>query len=113
MQRVKAILIHNISNPEFQLETALAPLGLSMGYLRRIFRQQTGETPHEYLSRLRMAHARQLLAQDHSGGSVARVGVLCGFQDPYYFSRLFRRHMGMSPSQWRQRQAAAATAPRP
>lgn len=101
VERIKAILIHNLSNPEFELETALAPLGFSLGYLRRIFRRETEETPHEYLSRLRIAHARQLLAHDHSG-SIGRIGVLCGFEDPYYFSRLFRQHTGLSPSQWRQ-----------
>ncbi len=103
VERVKAVLIHNLSNPEFQLEQALAPLGLSMGYLRRIFKLQTGETPHEYLTRLRMAHAMQLLSHNRSGASVARVSALCGFQDPYYFSRLFRRHTGASPAHWRQR----------
>ncbi|MFV0401672.1 MAG: helix-turn-helix domain-containing protein [Oscillospiraceae bacterium] len=69
------------------------------GYLTKLFREATGETPVRYINRLRMDQAREkLVASSHSVGEVAaELGM-----DPVYFARLFRKHTGMSPSEYRR-----------
>ena len=66
--------------------------------LCREFKQLTGTTIMEYLNRYRCRQAASLL-QD--GLPAARAAEQCGFSDPAYFSRIFKRCMGVSPSQYK------------
>ena len=75
-----------------------AELGCSEGHLHRQFRRVTGKTPMEYLTDLRLSAAADLLS--HSTLSVKQAARLCGFTDPLYFSRVCRKRMGKSPTQW-------------
>ncbi|MBT3193269.1 MAG: helix-turn-helix transcriptional regulator [Verrucomicrobia bacterium] len=81
--------------------------GLSPEHFHRLFRAQFDTTPFEFLLRRRMAKARQRL----SGGaySVKEVAAQCGYDDPYYFSRVFRRHFHCTPRDVR----SGKTRPRP
>ena len=72
--------------------------GMSPSYLRRLFRQALGETPSEYKRRLRMAMAKDLLLGSQM--TVSQVAVLCGYEDLAYFSRVFRKTTGVSPSRF-------------
>jgi len=56
-------------------------------------------TPLQYLARMRMERAGQLLRESHR--TVAAVGRAVGFDDPFYFSRAFGKHFGHSPSEHR------------
>jgi AraC-like DNA-binding protein len=73
--------------------------GFSAQHLNRIFNKALGVTPLGYLSRLRMDVAGGLLKE--TGLSVKAVGERLTFDDPYYFSRVFRQHHGVSPAQYR------------
>ncbi|MBA3846873.1 MAG: helix-turn-helix domain-containing protein, partial [Planctomycetes bacterium] len=75
--------------------------GLSSSRLSHLFRAETGQTPMEYLEAQRIARARDLLT--HSAKPIAAIAAAVGFQDPLYFSRVFRRHASMSPRAWRKR----------
>lgn len=66
--------------------------------LCRVFRNDTGSTIGEYLTRVRIDAGKKLLA---TSLPVATVAKLAGFDDPYYFSRVFHRETGISPSQFR------------
>lgn len=81
--------------------TLLAQLEhLSPSRFRRLFREATGLSPLEYVSALRMNQACQLLARtDLSLGEVARA---VGYQDQFYFSRLFKERTGSPPSTYRK-----------
>ncbi|MEV8442166.1 AraC family transcriptional regulator [Actinosynnema sp. NPDC051121] len=69
-------------------------------FVRR-FSESVGETPLQYLIRLRVDAARyQLVADDEP---VSQVGRRCGFQSPEHFARVFRKWVGCSPSQYRKR----------
>jgi AraC-like DNA-binding protein len=75
-------------------------LGVTYHWLRRAFRQQVGMSLHEYHLQLRMHAAMRLLE-----GSEREVGDIAGelgFDDPYYFSRVFRKEVGASPQRWRR-----------
>ncbi len=88
---------------------ALARLvGLSPSHLSARFRTATGFSVLEYVKRLRMARARQLLiTTEHS---IAEIAAATGYRDPFYFSRQFREVSGQSPRQFRQ-SARAETGP--
>ena len=83
---------------DFPLEILPKLCGLSATYFRRLFRSVFHETPGEYRTRLRIARAGDLLLS--SLCSVEEVGILCGYDDSAYFSRMFRKTMGQSPSQF-------------
>lgn len=69
-------------------------------YFEQMFKQQTGIAPIRWLEANRMEAARQYLCV--SGQSVAEIAEAVGYGDPFYFSRLFRKHFEMSPSQYRK-----------
>lgn len=74
-------------------------LVLSKPYVTYLFNQETGFPPIEYFLRLKMQRASQLL--DLTGLSVKEVAAAVGISDPYYFSRLFKKIIGSSPSSYR------------
>lgn len=77
-------------------------IGMPVGVLRETVRRSTGHGPREYLTRSRLDAAKELLATTDL--PVAAVGRRVGFADPAYFTRVFVRHTGMSPSVFRDRQ---------
>ncbi|MBN1671808.1 MAG: helix-turn-helix domain-containing protein [Kiritimatiellae bacterium] len=74
--------------------------GISASRLGALFRAGVGCGPMKYLQDVRMALARRLLTDPYR--TVQEVARLCGFEDANYFSRLFRRRQGCSPSAYRQ-----------
>ena len=67
-------------------------------HLHRLFREETGLPPHEYLSRRRLQRACDLLA---AGASVTETAVAVGYSSPGYFATVFRRRFGITPSRYR------------
>jgi AraC-like DNA-binding protein len=76
-------------------------LGVSYSWLRRTFANHTGLSPHQYLLELRLVRARNLLSE--TALTVKEVGRRSGFEDEHYFSRLFRKKVGVTPGLWRSR----------
>jgi AraC-like DNA-binding protein len=77
-------------------------LGLSERYLTRCFHKEMGITPVEYLDRYRMKQAKKML---ESGESVTETALNIGFSSVSYFSRLFEKEVGESPSAYRRNQS--------
>jgi AraC family transcriptional regulator len=73
--------------------------GLSSGHLHRALRLTTGQTPLELITARRIARARERLAT--SAVPIAELSLDIGFASPAHFAKLFRRAMGVSPSQYR------------
>lgn len=81
-------------------EPAIAELcGMSQFRFSREFRATFGESFQEYLCKLRLTEARRLL--ENHVMSIADIGAAVGFDDPSYFARVFKRTMGLSPSDYR------------
>ncbi len=100
-------LVLNISNPDFDMARAIRHCGYCGDYVRRSFKKMTGQAPTAYLNTLRINQARRLLERaDAQQMSIRQIAVLCGFTDPYYFSVLFKKQAGCSPSAYAARQAA-------
>ncbi|HYR27509.1 MAG TPA: helix-turn-helix domain-containing protein [Thermoanaerobaculia bacterium] len=75
--------------------------GLSPFHLQRRFKAAIGETPKAYTARLRLERAAfRLLVHD---STVLDIALECGFQAPETFLRAFRRHFGLTPSDYRER----------
>ncbi len=75
---------------------------LSPNHLATVFRDYTGRSPIDYLIQLRLEEARQLLQLPER--TIAEITEHVGYDDPAYFSRLFRTHIGMSPAEFRRHQ---------
>ncbi len=72
-------------------------LRLHPGYLRRVFRLETGLSPRSYLVQLRVMRARQLLGK---GATIAEAVAAAGFSDQAHLTHAFRRTMGFAPRQF-------------
>lgn len=70
-------------------------------YFCRLFKQITGETAMEYINRLRLNKASQLLLE--SNLNITEIALACGFDDPNYFSRIFKKAKSISPSELRKK----------
>ncbi len=90
-----------------RIETYAALSGVSVTYFFRCFRKWAGCTPIEYRNTLRLSNAENLLrCTDIRIGEIAES---IGFDDPFYFCRLFTRRFGMSPQSYRKRFRESAT----
>lgn len=83
----------------FVAENVAAACGISAPHLRFLFQKWVGETPHQSHTRYRIEMAERLLASQEM--SVSEVGKQVGYQDPYYFSRVFKKLTGIQPSRYR------------
>jgi len=70
-------------------------------YLLRLFKGQYGMTVNEYVEGLRISKAKELLRFTDKG--IREIGILCGFEDSHYFSRVFVKVEGISPSEYREK----------
>ena len=86
---------------DWKLENLLGIAHMSRSNLMRLFRQATGQSPIEYLLRLRIQKAMGLLR--NSSLTITEIAVQVGFNDSNYFSRQFRQVVGDSPREFRQR----------
>ena len=81
-------------------ETLAAMDGLRPSRYHEVFRRVMGTTPAGYICGLRMAKARGLLLDPDL--AIGEIAALCGYDDPLYFSRVFRRECGVSPTEYRR-----------
>lgn len=86
------------SNPELSVESISSGLGYCPSYFRRIFLEEMGVSPKEYLVNLRINHAVALLESQYY--SVEKVAELSGYTSAKYFSTSFKRVTGKSPSSY-------------
>ncbi len=87
------------SDPEFNISQLADRTNLSLPYLSTVFKQVTGQTISSYLSQQRLLRAQELL-QDISI-PIKDVCTGCGYEDPHYFARSFKKQTGMTPSEYR------------
>ena len=73
--------------------------GMSPNYYGMLFNTRYSYTPINYFNRLKVQRACELLTT--TGMRIGEVGEMLGFPDPYYFSRLFKKVMGISPRDYR------------
>lgn len=94
--RMKETLYRNIQNSDFRLSDAVAESGFDKDHFRRTFKRETGKTPLEYLTDLRITRAKQLLER-RTDIAIKAVAESVGFADVLYFSVCFKKKVGVSP----------------
>lgn len=86
---------------DLSLDDVATEVGVSSGYLSRLFKQVTGESFKGYLTRNRMQEAKRLLSE--TTNRVYEIAELVGYNDQHYFSEVFRKETGLSPVEYRNR----------
>jgi two-component system, response regulator YesN len=94
--------LRNHFSQEISLNELALRFHVNQPYLARLFKRCEGLAPVRYLHDLRIAHARRLLSE-HPTMEIKQVGSLCGYPDQGYFSRIFKREVGVSPTEYRER----------
>ncbi len=94
----------NYADSDLSLQFLAEEWGYSPKYLSDCFKKRTGLGFSRYLKSLRIKHA--VFYMDQGVESVKNVALLCGFQDPLYFSKVFRDTVGLSPREYISRRQA-------
>lgn len=81
---------------DISLETISKNMFLSSIYISKMFKEETGESPINHLIRIRIRTAKTLL--ETTNFSIRTIATRVGYSDPFYFSKLFKKYYGMSPS---------------
>lgn len=87
-------------NEKISLDQVAENMYLSPFYISKIFKSETGDTPIRHLINIRLEKAKELLESGYEG-SIQEVAAMVGYDDAYHFSKLFKKHFGISPSQVR------------
>ncbi|HJZ39777.1 MAG TPA: AraC family transcriptional regulator [Bacteroidales bacterium] len=100
VNQIISFMLENIK-VKLRLKDLASEIGYSASYFSRIFLNRTGHSPIDYFIQLKIQRACSLL--DNSKWQISDVSRELGFDDQFYFSRTFRKVMGMSPSRYRKR----------
>ena len=88
-------------NSELSITKIAEKLGYNSKYLSHHFKEKMGVTYSEYLRSLRIKYAVSLF--EHGIDSVKNVALLSGFADPLYFSNVFKKCIGVSPTDYKNK----------
>jgi len=102
--KIASILQEYIANhytEDINMNLIARNMNYSSGYLTKIFFQQYGFTPMKYIISLRISKARNLLLSNPNL-TIKQVGEVVGYPEQGYFSRIFKKHVGMSPFEYRE-----------
>lgn len=88
-------------NRAINVEEYASSIGMSISWFIRSFKKYTGSTPIQFITSLRMTNAQVLL--ETTSYSINEIAGIVGYNNPLYFSRLFHKQKGCSPSEYRAR----------
>jgi len=87
-------------NTELCIEEYARSKGMSVSWFIRSFKQYTGTTPMQYIVAVRITNAQMLL--ETTNDTITEIGHIVGYENPLYFSRIFKKQKGVSPSEYRK-----------
>jgi AraC-like DNA-binding protein len=102
-----AYMVEHLDEP-LQVSTLAAQASVSPSHYFALFKRQTGTAPIDFFIRLRMNHAKQLL--DSTASSVKEIAATMGYDDPFYFSRVFKSVHQVAPAEYRRRNGQGGVA---
>ena len=100
VRQVEDYIRDNYADEDLSLNLIASHVNFSPNHLSTIFSQQTGQTLIKYLTDIRLGHARELLRGTSKKSS--EISLEVGYKDPHYFSYLFKKTMGVTPTQYRE-----------
>jgi transcriptional regulator GlxA family with amidase domain len=92
------IFMENHFADQLSSEDVANAVGISVSHLRLLFKQQYGVSLMQKLNQIRVRRAKELLSSGMF--TLAEVASACGFQNEYYFSRVFKKFTGISPGKY-------------
>ena len=98
-EQAKAFIQQHLAS-ELSIERIAQSLFISPDYLRQLFKKTYGDSIMHYVIQQRLDLASHMLRD--STHSISDIAEQCGFQSPYYFSRLFKKYRNSSPSEYRK-----------
>lgn len=99
IQQVKEYIAENYPNPDLSLKEVAACINLSASHFSVVFGQEMHQNFKEYLIELRLQKAKELLRTTNL--RAAEIAYMVGYGDPHYFSSVFKKNMGLSPTEFR------------
>ncbi|MCF0134351.1 MAG: helix-turn-helix transcriptional regulator [Blautia sp.] len=91
---------HKNYNKPISIDAYSREQGMSVSWFIRNFKEYTGSTPAQYILSLRINNAQSLL--ESTSYNITEIAAIVGYDNPLYFSRLFRKYCGISPKEFRQ-----------
>lgn len=98
-EKAKALISSSLSG-HISIAEIAKECSLSRSHFSRVFKNNTGLSPRDWLINSRIKKSQELLLDGCL--PLAQVGVECGFSDQSHFTRAFNKSVGMTPNQWRQ-----------
>src|SRR5499427_5605438 len=92
--------VHAKMEDELSLGELAQSVGLSTAHFAEMFRKSMGETPHQFVLRVRIERAKEMLRSAES--RVLDVAIACGFKTQQHFARVFRQLCGSTPTEYRR-----------
>lgn len=100
MENLMQIVEKNLTNEQFSIDDLAREANMSQSQLHRKLKAVVNQTANHFIRSVRMQRAKELLHQD--AGNIADIAYMVGYNDPSYFSRIFKSYFGAVPSQIRQ-----------
>ena len=97
VQKARFLMEENLYS-EINLNRIGGLLGVSTSHLNAVFKSYTAMTPYQFFISIKIRKAKEML--ERGDLAIKEVAFRLGFEDPYYFSRLFKQKTGISPSRW-------------
>lgn len=106
VEKIRASIRRNYSRPDYALDEVIRGMPFHYDYLRKLFKKEVGSSPLEYMTNLRMKNAETLLTTMWANEySISEIAHMCGFEDSLYFSRVFKKYYGCSPSSFAKKES--------
>ncbi|MBW2962093.1 two-component regulator propeller domain-containing protein [Mesonia aestuariivivens] len=102
VKQALALIREEIGNAEFNVDRLISELEISRTKCYRVFKEVLHQSPSEVIIGLRLQNAEKLLGEGNL--NVSEISFECGFKDPKYFSRMFKKHYGSSPKNFQLKQ---------
>ena len=99
-EMIEQSIRQNYANANYELDEVLHTMPYCYDHLCKVFRKEMGTTPHKYLTNLRLQAAADTLCSGYNNGNITEVAHMCGFHNPLYLSRLFKKKYGVSPREY-------------
>jgi AraC family transcriptional regulator len=93
-------MMTSLLDDDLSLKELAAQCGLSVSYFVRAFKATTGDSPHQWILRHRIACSKAMLA--HGEATLVDIAASCGFADQSHFTRMFKSFVGTTPAVWRR-----------
>ncbi|HZG74956.1 MAG TPA: helix-turn-helix domain-containing protein, partial [Paenibacillus sp.] len=101
IEDIKRIVEEQYGDPELTIQRIADRIYLTSTYVSLIFKQETGQTVNEYLTHVRMEHAKRLLTQTRN--KLYDISEAVGYTDGSYFTKQFKKQTGLTPKEFRER----------